>query len=132
MIGHSELELWPLKMLRLKMLHCLPVESTLYYKAVCSSSHTHFTQAQVVVAVQEGTSGSPLAESVRKTVEMFVARLREVNSVGGNVATDPVILSHYQNLTALQPQLLKQIDDVQLKKSKLYNNKLILQWQGIL
>ncbi len=76
------------------------------------------TQAMVL---SEGVSGSPLAESVRKTVEMFMARLQEVNSLGGSVATDPVILSHYQNLTALQPQLLKQIDDVQQKKSEHLN-----------
>ena len=68
--------------------------------------------------ISEGPSGSHLAESVRKTVEMFVQRLHEVSSAGGSVATDPVVLSHYQNLTALQPQLLKQIDDMQQKKSE--------------
>ena len=69
--------------------------------------------------MQNDTVGrSPLADSVHKTVEMFLARLQEVNSMGGSVATDPVILSHYQNLTALQPQLLKQIDDVQQKKGR--------------
>ena len=55
---------------------------------------------------------------MRKTVEMFVQRLHEVSSSGGSVATDPVVLSHYQNLSALQPLLLKQIDDVQQKKGE--------------
>lgn len=52
------------------------------------------------------------------TVELFLSRLHEVNSAGRSVATDPIILSHYQNLTALQPQLLKLIDDVQQKKGQ--------------
>ena len=47
---------------------------------------------------------------------MFVQRMQEVGVAGGSVAADPVVLSMYQNLTAMQPQLLKQIDDVQQKK----------------
>lgn len=43
-------------------------------------------------------------------------RLHEVNGSGGSIATDPVVLSLYQNLTAMQPQLLKLIDDVQQEK----------------
>lgn len=70
------------------------------------------------VVISNGLSGSPLAESVRKTVEMFVQRLQEVSSAGGSVATDPVVLTHYQNLSALQPQLLKQIDHIQQKKGE--------------
>ena len=47
---------------------------------------------------------------------MFVKRLHEVNANGASIATDPVVLSLYQNLTAMQPQLLKQIDDIQQQK----------------
>ena len=47
---------------------------------------------------------------------MFVKRLHEVNTTGGSIAADPVVLSLYQNLTAMQPQLLKQIDDIQQQK----------------
>lgn len=61
-------------------------------------------------------SGSPLADTVRTTVEQFVAHLKAVNGAGGSVAADPVILSLYQTLNALHPQLLKQIDDVQQQK----------------
>lgn len=68
------------------------------------------------VILTEGSTGSPLAESVRKTIEMFIQRMHQVNSAGGSVATDPVVLSLYQNLNAMQPQLLKQIDEVQQKK----------------
>ena len=66
--------------------------------------------------LSQGPSGSPLAETVRKTVEMFLRRMHEVNNTGGSIATDPVVLSLYQNLNALQPQLLQQIDEVQQKK----------------
>lgn len=66
--------------------------------------------------LSQGPSGSPLAETVRKTVEMFLQRMHEVNSAGGSIATDPIVLSLYQNLNALQPQLLQQIDEVQQKK----------------
>ncbi len=61
-------------------------------------------------------SGSPLAESVRNTIFMFVKRLHEVHSSGAGIATDAVVLSLYQNLTAMQPQLLKQIDEIQQQK----------------
>ena len=47
---------------------------------------------------------------------MFVQRMHEVSGAGGSIATDPVVLSLYQNLNALQPQLLQQIDEVQQKK----------------
>ena len=67
---------------------------------------------------QQGSSGSPLAETVRKTVELFLQRMHEVNNAGRSIATDPVILSLYQNLNALQPQLLQQIDEVQQKKGE--------------
>lgn len=69
-------------------------------------------------AVVAGPSGSPLAESIRNSIDMFVKRLHEVNSSGGSIATDPVVLSLYQNLTAMQPQLLKQVDDIQQQKGK--------------
>ena len=62
------------------------------------------------------SSGSPLADTVWSTVEQFVQRLQQVSAAGGSVAADPVILSLYQNLNALHPQLLKQIDDVQQQK----------------
>jgi len=82
-----------------------------------------FLSQPVHVAVANGVARNTLADSVGKTVELFVARLQEVNAAGGNVATDPVILSHYQNLTALQPQLLKQIDEIQQKKGQhMYTN----------
>ena len=68
------------------------------------------------MALTANTVGSPLAESVRKTIELFLQRLHEVNAAGGSVATDPIVLSLYQNLNALQPQLLKQIDDIQQQK----------------
>lgn len=64
----------------------------------------------------QGPTGSLLAESVHNSIAMFVKRLHEVNSNGGSIATDPVVLSLYQNLTAMQPQLLKLIDDVQQQK----------------
>ena len=57
-----------------------------------------------------------MAETVRKTIEMFLQRMHEVSGAGGSIATDPVVLSLYQNLNALQPQLLQQIDEVQQKK----------------
>lgn len=80
----------------------------------------HSLQAPTVVQpVSAGASGSPLAESIRNSIAMFVKRLHEVNSSGTSVATDPVILSLYQNLTAMQPQLLKQIDDIQQQKGRL-------------
>lgn len=59
---------------------------------------------------------SPLAESIRNSIAMFVKRLHEVNSSGASIATDPVVLSLYQNLTAMQPQLLKQVDELQQQK----------------
>lgn len=62
------------------------------------------------------TSGSPLADTVRSTVEQFIQQLRAVGAAGGSVAADPVILSLYTTLNALHPQLLKQIDDVQQHK----------------
>ena len=71
-----------------------------------------------VQAVSGGASGNPLAESVRNSIGMFVKRLREVSSSGASVATDPVVLSLYQNLTAMQPQLLKQIDELQQQKGE--------------
>ena len=85
--------------------------------------YVHYTSLvyihlQAVVLSQQGASGSPLAETVRKTVEMFLQRMHEVNNSGRSIATDPVVLSLYQNLNALQPQLLQQIDEVQQKKSK--------------
>lgn len=60
--------------------------------------------------------GSPLADSISNTIQMFVKRLHQVNSSGASIAADPVVLSLYQNLTAMQPQLLKQIDDIQQQK----------------
>lgn len=75
------------------------------------------------VILTEGSTGSPLAESVRKTIEMFIQRMHQVSSAGGSVATDPVVLSLYQNLNAMQPQLLKQIDEVQQKKGMLLEVK---------
>ena len=68
------------------------------------------------VALSEGAKGNPLADSVRKTIELFLQRLQTVGSTGGSVATDPIVLSLYQNLNALQPQLLKQIDDIQQER----------------
>ncbi len=53
---------------------------------------------------------------MRKTVEMFVERMQQVNAAGGSVAADPVVLSMYQNLNAMQPQLLRQVDEVQQRK----------------
>ncbi len=70
------------------------------------------------MVLSEGGTTSPLAESVRKTVEMFIQRMQQVSAAGGSVATDPVVLSMYQNLNAMQPQLLKQIDDVQQMKGE--------------
>ena len=63
-------------------------------------------------------TGSALPDAVRSTVEQFVHQLRTVSGAGGGVATDPVILSLYQTLNALHPQLLKQIDDIQQQKSE--------------
>lgn len=34
------------------------------------------------------------------------------------MATDQVVLMLYQNLNAMQPQLLKEVDDVQQKKGR--------------
>jgi growth factor-regulated tyrosine kinase substrate len=62
------------------------------------------------------SSGSPLADTVRSTVEQFVQQLRAVSGAGGSVAADPIVLSLYQTLNALHPQLLKQIDDIQQRK----------------
>jgi len=79
----------------------------------CTHTHTPTPTPTQAVALTAGTAGNPLAESVRKTIELFVQRLQEVNAAGGSVATDPVVLSLYENLNALQPQLLKQMDDIQ-------------------
>jgi growth factor-regulated tyrosine kinase substrate len=49
-------------------------------------------------------------------VEQFVRQMQQVSSAGGSIAADPIILSLYQTLSALHPQLLKQIDDVQQQK----------------
>lgn len=68
------------------------------------------------VALSEGAKGNPLADSIRKTIELFLQRLQTVGPAGGSVATDPIVLSLYQNLNALQPQLLKQIDDIQQER----------------
>ena len=46
----------------------------------------------------------------------FMQRMHEVNRQGGGIATDRVVLSMHQNLTAMHVQLLKQIDEVQQKK----------------
>ena len=62
------------------------------------------------------TSGSPLADTIQSTVEQFVRQLQQISCTGGSVAADPVVLSLYQTLNALHPQLLKQIDDVQQQK----------------
>ena len=56
-------------------------------------------------------------------MEQFVAQLRAVGSAGGSVAADPVILSLYQTLNALHPQLLKQVDDVQQQKGEKEGNR---------
>lgn len=72
----------------------------------------------VTQAPTAGGPGNTLAESISKSIDMFVKRLHEVNSNGASIATDPVVLSLYQNLTAMQPQLLKQIDDLQQQKGK--------------
>jgi len=71
---------------------------------------------------QQGQSPSSnmLAESVQNSIDMFMKRLHEVSSKGGSIATDPVVLSLYQNLTAMQPQLLKQIDDIQQQRCNLF------------
>lgn len=74
---------------------------------------------QAAVVTQAPTAsgaGSTLAESISNSIHMFVKRLHQVNSNGASIATDPVVLSLYQNLTAMQPQLLKQIDDLQQQK----------------
>ncbi len=76
----------------------------------------------VVVPQGAGVTGNPLAESVRKTIDMFMKRLNDVNVGGGSIATDPVVLSLYQNLTAMQPQLLQQIDQVQQQKGATKHN----------
>ena len=83
-----------------------------------------FCSVQVVtVAPVSGgppqSSGSPLADTVRSTVEQFVQQLRAVSGAGGSVAADPIVLSLYQTLNALHPQLLKQIDDIQQRKGGL-------------
>ena len=63
-----------------------------------------------------------MADSIHNTIQMFMKRLHEVSSSGGSIAADPVVLSLYQNLTAMQPQLLKQIDDIQQQKGKLLSH----------
>ncbi len=68
---------------------------------------------------QQSPTSNLLAESIQNSINMFVKRLHELNNKGGSIATDPVVLSLYQNLTAMQPQLLKQIDDMQLQKGEL-------------
>lgn len=80
-----------------------------------SYTHTHIRHVQAVM-LAESTAGTTLAESVRKTIEQFVQRMQEVSAAGGSVAADPVVLSLFQNLNAMQPQLLTQIDEVQQKK----------------
>ncbi|CAI7990509.1 Hepatocyte growth factor-regulated tyrosine kinase substrate [Geodia barretti] len=65
---------------------------------------------------QPQSSGSPLADTVQSTVEQFVQQLRAVSGAGGSVAADPIVLSLYQTLNALHPQLLKQIDAIQQQK----------------
>ena len=67
---------------------------------------------------QAPPAASTLAEGIANSIDMFVKRLHQVNSGGGSIATDPVVLSLYQNLTAMQPQLLKQIDDLQQQKGE--------------
>ena len=86
----------------------------------------YVVQAVVVAQQAQGPTANLLAESIKNSIDMFVNRLHEVNSKGCSVATDPVILSLYQNLTAMQPQLLKQIDDVQLQKCNLH----FFLWEG--
>ena len=71
-----------------------------------------------VMALSKGVETTPLADSVRKTLELFVQRMQEISAAGGSVATDPIVLSMYQNLNAMQPQLLKQIDEVQQRKGE--------------
>ena len=72
---------------------------------------------QVIPApVNDGVTTSPLASTVHSTVQQFVKQMQEVSTAGGSVAADPIILSLYQTLNALHPQLLKQIDDVQQQK----------------
>lgn len=61
---------------------------------------------------------------------MFIQRMHEVSGAGGSVATDPVVLSLYQNLNALQPQLLQQIDEVQQKKGRPRLLDDIVGWPG--
>lgn len=67
-----------------------------------------------------------MAESIRNSITMFVNRLHDLNSNGSSITTDPVVLSLYQNLTAMQPQLLKQIDEIQQQKGTRG-----VQWGGI-
>ena len=69
---------------------------------------------------QPQSSGSPLADTVQSTVEQFVQQLRAVSGAGGSVAADPIVLSLYQTLNALHPQLLKQIDAIQQQKGELH------------
>ena len=42
----------------------------------------------------------------------------QVSAGGKSVATDAAVLSMYQNLNAMQPQLLSQIDAIQQKKGE--------------
>eukprot|EP00731_Ephydatia_muelleri_P028586 Em0020g230a len=72
--------------------------------------------AMMTTAAPEAQGTGSLTETVRKTTEQFVQRLQQVSAAGGSVATDQVVLMLYQNLNALQPQLLKETDDIQQKK----------------
>ena len=66
--------------------------------------------------LSEDVASNPLAVTMRNTLEQFVQRMQGLSASGQSIAVDPVVLSLYQSLTALQPQLLKQVDELQQKK----------------
>ena len=49
---------------------------------------------------------------------VYTCFLPQVSATGKSVATDAAVLSMYQSLNAMQPQLLSQIDTIQQKKGE--------------
>lgn len=87
-------------------------------KIVSQQRDQHLPTQTTTVVEANGDIHPPLCKTLRQLVEHFTQRMHEVNSKGRSIATDPAILSMHQDLTAMNLQLLQQIDETQEKKAE--------------
>lgn len=65
-----------------------------------------------------GRQDIPIISSIKNTLDMFVKRMQEVNAAGRSIATDISVQSMFQTLTAMHPQLLRELERLDEEKAK--------------